>query len=125
MWIQPSGSAVPARVPYWYGMASDVPAYLTVLESSTSGTANRILQRAMYFRVTDANGIPITSVVPEVTAISGGGSVVAVRLVDFLVPGAFSADVVLGRTSGTNTFEIRVGGNLVKTVQITASRTTP
>jgi minor extracellular serine protease Vpr len=123
--IHPSASGVTARVPYWYGVSSGLPAYLTVLYSAESGRPARTLEGAIYFRITDSNGIPITNIEPKISVVSGGGAVVAVRMIDSELPGSFAADLRLGRMPGTNTFEISVEGSLVKTVQISGAWSMP
>jgi hypothetical protein len=51
----------------------------------------------------------------------GGGRVLNVRSVDADIPGAFTADVTLGSTSGTNVFEI-TAGDIKASVRIQATR---
>jgi minor extracellular serine protease Vpr len=107
--IRGTQSDVPARVPYWYAVASNVAAYLTILDSEESGTAGRTIASAIEFRVTDAAGIPLTNIQPTVTVVSGGGSVVRVVSQDEMVPGVWAVTVTLGATPGNNVFRVRVG----------------
>ncbi len=103
-----NGSA-DARVPYWYGVTSTTPVQITGDVSEDSDTPNTLVPEAFSFRVTDAAGIPITSIVPTVTVTAGGGTVRAVQLDDAYVPGLFFVDVRLGKTAGVNTFHVQAG----------------
>jgi len=46
---------------------------------------------------------------PQVTVVSGGGSVLSVYSEDTDVPGLFGVDVQLGPLAGDNVFRITVG----------------
>jgi subtilisin family serine protease len=103
-------SGVESRVPYWYALASDTPAYVTVLDSATTLRRGALVADAVTFHVADASGIVLTDIVPTVTAVSGGGSVVAVVPQNSSSPGAFGLNVRLGPAAGTNVFRITAGG---------------
>jgi hypothetical protein len=112
--IRGSQSGVQERVPFWYGVASGVPATVTpiyVLETDDSATpaAGSRQSDAIEFIVTDASGILLPSVQPTVTAVQGGGSVSSVVSIDSEIPGAFSVAVRLGAKVGANIFEVTVG----------------
>jgi len=115
--IQGTRTDLETRVPYWYAVPSGVPAYLTVLSSRDSGLPGSLLREAFCFRVTDASGIPVLDVQPNVTAASGGGEVVRVASIDEQVPGAYAVNVRLGMEASRNAFQIRVG-ELERTVTI-------
>jgi len=110
--VQGANSGTVARIPYWYGVASPAPAHLTILYvSSATATAGKEVDNAIWFRVTDASGIIVGSVAPQVTATSGGGSVVAVNSIDSSYPGVWSVNLKMGAAAGTsNVFEITAGG---------------
>ncbi len=119
--IQGTQSTVTAQVPYWYAVPTGTPAHITVLDQTATGRAGRVLRHAFYLRVTDTTGIPITDHAPDVAAAVGGGRVLNVRSVDADIPDAFTADVTLGSTSGTNVFEI-TAGDIKASVRIQATR---
>jgi minor extracellular serine protease Vpr len=97
------------RVPWWYAVSGDRPAGITVLEAAASGRRNSTQRDAILFRVTDASGLPLASADVRVHAVSGDGSVVAVRSRDSDVPGLFSVQVRLGPAAGANVFRIEAG----------------
>lgn len=117
--IQGSLSSVITRVPYWYGVASSQPAYITVLYNVGDGgaqTAGSHLRQAVMFRVTDASGIPV-AVTPTVAATSTGAQATALAPTDPYIPDAYSFDVRLSTQPGNNVFQIQAGG-LTATVTI-------
>jgi hypothetical protein len=105
-----SSSGVESRVPYWFAIASVNPAYITVLDSADSARRGTLLSDAVIFHVADASGIVLPGIVPDVSVISGGGSVVSVIPRNDDSPGAFSLNVRLGTAAGTNVFRITAGG---------------
>ena len=112
--IRGSVSGIEARVPYWYGVASDVPATITALyvkgfDDSTDYRAGARVTNAIYFRVTDASGIVIANAQPNVTAFSGGGSIISTVSANRDLPGVFVVAVQLGPRRGDNVFRIAVG----------------
>lgn len=112
-----TNSGVDERVPYWYGVASPVPAHITVLETVDSPQAGTFNQDAVLFRVTDANGMTVTGAHPTATVVDGGGTVGGVSNHDAFLPGVFGLNVTLGPATGANDFEIRVS-TLKQTVTI-------
>jgi hypothetical protein len=108
--IAGANAAVETRVPYWYAVTSGTPARITVLDSTASGNRSSRQPQAIAFRITDASGVPLTNVAPQVTTTAGGGSVTRVYSDDQDSPGLFLVDVRLGATAGTNTFHIQLGG---------------
>ena len=107
--VTAASSGVESRVPYWYGVPSGTPAYITVMEAADTVRAGALVSDAVVFHVADAAGIVIPDVTPEVTAISGGGTVVGVISRNASSPGAFGLNVRVGRTPGTNVFRITAG----------------
>jgi subtilisin family serine protease len=103
-------SGVESRVPYWYGVPSDTPAFITIMEMADTLRPGALVGDAIVFHVADAAGIVIKDVIPTVTAISGGGSVVGVVSRNASSPGAYGLNVRLGRTAGANVFRITAGG---------------
>ncbi len=116
--IQGSASGFVTRVPYWYGVASGQPRYLTILFTSDGGRAGARISDAALFRVSDQSGLPVTDAQPTVTVVSGGGQIISVRSRDAAVPNTFGFNVRLGPRPGPNVFQIQVG-DLTKTVTIT------
>ena len=107
--ITGSSSGTRIQVPYWYGSTSTEPSHVSVLDSLDSARSRSMLRDAIYFRITDASGLPLTTVRPTVTVVSGGGAVRTVNSYDSDIPGLFGVDVQLGSTPGTNVFHIQAG----------------
>ena len=70
--VQGMQSGVITHVPYWYGVPSNQPAHITLLSSTASGSAGARITNAVIFRVTDAVGLPVTTMQPSVTAVTTG-----------------------------------------------------
>ena len=95
------------RIPYWFGVPSDVPHVITWLNPD-DGTSQADSTQYILFRTTDAAGIPV-AIDPTVTPDPDQGNVVSLDNVDSDVPGAWFATVKLSATPGPNNFTIRVG----------------
>ena len=107
--VQGAQSNVAARIPYWYGAPTGIPAHITVLYNASSSeplTAGSRAQDAVVFRVTDASGLPVTDLLPVATSVSGGGTVLALTPYAFGY-NAFALSVQV--TAGTDIFQIQVG----------------
>ncbi len=117
LWIRGGSTAAEIHVPYWYAITSAEPANLTIVHADEEGQAGELLRRAIGIRITDAAGVPITSVPPRVSVVSGGGSVESVVSADQSSPGLFEASVRLGAVAGSNVFRIEAG-DLSKEVTI-------
>ena len=120
--IRGTNSEVEDRLPYWYAVASDVPANLTPLwvigiSNNETPRAGARVNDAIYFRVTDKSGIVLPNATPTVTVVSGGGTVIETVSQNRLYPGVFSASVRLGARRGDNVFRLEVGS--VTPVEIT------
>ncbi|MCX6622920.1 MAG: S8 family serine peptidase [Acidobacteria bacterium] len=107
--ITGAATGVETRIPYWYDVLSGVPAKVIVLSNVDSGRRGSFQQDALLFRITDSAGVPLTSVTPVVTAVSGGGSVRGISSYDLDVPGVYGVTVRLGSVAGTNVFRIQAG----------------
>jgi hypothetical protein len=106
------------RIPYWYGVTSNTPARITVLQSSPSGRRGSLQQNAIQFRVTDSAGMAILGVPAQVTVLTGGGSAQSPVSRDSAYPGVYGVSVRLGLVAGDNTFRIQAG-SLTADVSIT------
>src|SRR5262249_4179192 len=98
-----TGSQV--HVPYWYAVRSDKPAAIAVLSISRP----RQSQDAVRFRITDASGIPMSNLEPEVTVVSGAATVTSVNSRDSLFPGAYGVILNGGVRRGTTVLRIQAG----------------
>jgi len=109
--VQGTNSSVATRIPYWYGVPQGDPAHVTVLDSAGSSgpaTAGSRIPNAVLFRVTDSTGLAVTRVTPQITVVSGGGSVSGLAEVS-IVPNTFTFTVRLGIQPGSNVFQIQAG----------------
>jgi hypothetical protein len=110
---------VAARIPYWYGVASNKPAHITVLYLPTAPPAANVeIEDAIWFRVTDSSGIIDGTVTPVVLVTSGGGSVQSVDSLNSYFPGVWGVNLRLGPTSGASNVFTIVAGALTQTVTI-------
>jgi hypothetical protein len=107
--ITGTNSGTESRVPYWYGVPSDSPAYITIVDSATDLRPGTLVSDAIIFHIADASGIIVRDMTPKVTVVSGGGSVLGVVSKSGASPGAFGVSVRLGRSGGTNVFRITAG----------------
>jgi subtilisin family serine protease len=103
-----SGSEI--RVPYWHGVPSNEPAMISVVQSTTTGGVGSTLRDAVFFRVLDASGLPVTLIEPEIIAETEGAEVVRIRSLNSQFPAVWSADLRLSATPGTVRFRVRAGG---------------
>ncbi len=116
--ITGSASGMQARVPYWHAVSSGVPAAITTLDAVASARRGSTQRDAILLRITDAPGLALTNVLPQVTVVSGNGSVMGVVSYDDEAPGMFGIDVKLGPTAGANVFRVQAG-DVVKEYTIT------
>ena len=82
---------------------------MSILWSDEIGSAGQMITRAIGFRVTDSAGFPLLTPKPDVSAVSGGGSVLSVYSSDKSSPGLFQTTVRLGAAAGDNVFRVSVG----------------
>ncbi len=104
--VRSTRTDVETRVPFWYGVPSNVARQITVFDAPTSG--RRLSEVSFLFRPLDAVGIPTTDA-PAITAVAGEGTVISTESLDDDVPGLYETVVRLGPTGVDNVFEIRVG----------------
>jgi len=110
--IQGAQNPVVALVPYWYGIPSQTPAYVTILDAPTNGRSGS--RQTIFLRPTDAQGIPVNAT-PTVTVASGGGSVIGITSIDDEAPGVYALQVRVA--AGQNVFRI-TAGSITKDVTI-------
>ena len=95
-------------MPYWFGVPSGTPAFVTLLTLSASGAAGSTLSEAAVFRITDAAGLPV-STAAMVTTVSGGGRVNGIAGLGSDYPNDYAITVRLGAQPGSNVFQIQAG----------------
>jgi len=102
--IQITGGSVPLRLPYMFLVGSSTPANLTVLSGDQNvGTVDQVIpDGVMAFKVTDANGEPISGLPVTFTPLNG----VTLSAVSFATDsnGIAQATATLGPTPGV--FEV-------------------
>jgi minor extracellular serine protease Vpr len=113
--VRGTQSDVDTKLPFWYGVPSQVATSITLFDPPTTG--RRSTTQTIYFRPLDAVGIP-TTVSPTVTVVSGGGTVIGTQSLDEDTPGLYAVQVRLGLSRGDNVFEIQVG-SASETITIT------
>jgi hypothetical protein len=104
--VHSAASSIDSRIPYWFGVPSNVPKFITILEQQTTG--KRRSQQFIYYRITDVSGIPVSDT-PTVTVESGDGVVQLTESLDDESPGLIGTAVRLGATAGDNAFRITLG----------------
>jgi minor extracellular serine protease Vpr len=119
--IQGSQSGVQERVPYWYGVPTNVPAnitpvFVTGFDDGAQYNAGARITDAIEFRVTDSSGIIIANPQATVTALPGDptiptvtGTVTGTISIDNQFPGVMRVSVRLSTSPGANIFQIAVG----------------
>ncbi|MCC6857242.1 MAG: S8 family serine peptidase [Bryobacterales bacterium] len=110
--IRAMTSGVETRIPYWYARTPDAPRRITILMTAADNSNPRpgaSLSAAALFRITDASGVPLTDLDPQVTVVSGGGTVLRVVSRDRSFPGVYSFSAQLGPLAGPNVFRITAG----------------
>jgi minor extracellular serine protease Vpr len=104
-----SSTGTVARVPYWLAVRDTRVAGISLL-SLESDEAPGTLIRDFYFRVVDKSGLSLTEPIPQMTVVSGSGTVLSVDLLGGNFPGVYVASMRLGRVAGLNVFKITAGG---------------
>ena len=105
-------------MPYWYAATEYVPASINVVSAITSARRGSLQRDAILFKVLDLSGVNLTNVTPELSAMSGGGSVGSVVVYDTDIPGLYGIDMRLGQVAGINVIRIQAG-SIVTTVSVT------
>jgi len=116
--VHVTGGGADIRIPYWYAVKGRDVAAIPLIGLTATGRPTAQLREAIYFRITDAAGIPLSGILPEVEAIEGGGRVTRVNSLDAESPGLFAASVRLGPEAGVNTFLVKAGDRTLR-VRIT------
>jgi hypothetical protein len=117
--IRGAVSGAEIRVPYWHGVPSNVPFQISVVQSTTTGTVSATVRDAVFFRVLDASGLPVSSLEPEIIPETEGAEVVRIRSLNNQYPAVWSADLRLAATPGQVRFKVRAG-EIERTLSITA-----
>ena len=117
--VQGANTSVTSRVPYWYGVPSDTPQYITVLFADDTATAGTVDPDAILFKITDGFGMPITDAPVNATVVSGTAVIANFGSRDREVPSAYGIDLRFGRRAGSSVIRI-TAGNLTEDVTVTA-----
>jgi subtilisin family serine protease len=107
--VADTSTGLAAHVPYWYGVHSNTPAFITVLNANQGAVQAQSGQDSVLFRVTDASGIALTNIQPVVTVVSGSGVLNGVNSRNSLIPGAFGINLRLGARRSTTVVQIQAG----------------
>jgi minor extracellular serine protease Vpr len=107
--VTSSSSGTRVAVPYWYAANSGTAARITAFDPISTGRRNSLQRDAVYIRITDSAGVPLTDSYPQVTAVSGGGMPRGVHSYDSQIPGLYGIDLQLGPLAGNNVFRIQSG----------------
>jgi minor extracellular serine protease Vpr len=109
-------SGVESRLPFWYGVPSNIARQITIFDPPTVG--RRLSELSFLFRSVDSVGIPTTST-PVMTVLAGDGTVIGIDSLDATTPGVYEAQIRLGPNRVDNVFQIQIGDKST-TVTITA-----
>jgi subtilisin family serine protease len=107
--IQGAKAAIGATVPFWYGVPSSTPGFVTPLYSEPTASVSARVSQAAVFRVTDSAGLPVSTVTPTVSVIAGGGQVLSVAPISGLGSGVYTFTARMGPAPGSNQFQITAG----------------
>ncbi|MBX5495226.1 MAG: S8 family serine peptidase [Bryobacteraceae bacterium] len=108
-------SLVDTRLPYWLGVPSGEVRHITILSAPDEAVPPSTLQ-SIWFRLTDASGIPVTRAQPLASSVQGGGVVLGVEAYPG-VPGTYRLQIRTGTLNGTQTFQISAG-SMSRTVDL-------
>jgi minor extracellular serine protease Vpr len=119
--VQGTQNQTVTSVPYWYGVTSQTAQNVTILYVPTDSlgrpAGRRNSRQPIDLRITDSEGIALP-VMPTVTVVAGGGSVINISSIDSDFPGVLEMLVRLGPAPGDNIFHIDAG-TVSKDVTIT------
>lgn len=104
--VESTGSAVPARVAYWYGVRGQTPVRVSVPAPPSSGRPGDVV--VVRFRVQDAAGLPMEQPEPVGVVEQGDGNIDSI-LQDPLSPGTWAATVRLGPLPADNVYRLTAG----------------
>ncbi|HWC96833.1 MAG TPA: S8 family serine peptidase [Candidatus Sulfopaludibacter sp.] len=102
-------SGTMSHVPYWYGVSSGAAGHITILYTSGAASAGSRISEAVVFRVTDPNGLAVTTP-PTVTALTSGAQVASLSSLNYAIPNAFTFTARLSSNPGGNVYQIQAGG---------------
>jgi hypothetical protein len=111
-YIHVEGTRPNARIhlAYWHAVPSRVPAAIGVMLEHDTGQAGARFETPIVLRISDAQGVAITTPLPTVTDAGGGGTVLALDASDEVHPGTIILRVKLGPTPITwSGFKIQAG----------------
>ena len=108
--VRSSVSNSHARIPYWYGIPSDVVD--NILIADPPETAGRSSLQELFIRPSDASGFAV-DVPLTISVVEGGGSVGRIRRSGSF-PGFWVAEVRLGSQIGANVYEVTAGGKTTR-----------
>lgn len=114
--IQGNNTATDTHLVYWFGIPNTSPYLLTDMGSDTADTHGQTIPAALIFRITDASGIYMGNILPQVTVTysgsfdsngnpvnNGNASVSKVYKYDQYSPGTIATDVKV--STRTNLFD--------------------
>lgn len=112
------------RIPYWYGVPSQNPGYITFLDPPSCSRPGGSLE--VDFRVTDGGGLPVTTITPSATATAGNAAAPTVAPYTYdrfspALPGTFALTTTAA-IAGTQSFSI-VAGSVTQTIDVPISPT--
>lgn len=102
-----SDAGASARLPYWLAVRDTVPRQIALLQPPEKGDTGA--SKTFLMRVLDQSGLALLEPAPSVTAASGGGSVIEVKLLGEPYTGVYRVQVRLGDAAGENVFQIQAG----------------
>ena len=97
--VRIAGATTEIRVAYWYAVKGGEAAAIPLLARTASGCWNGELRNSIYFRVTDAAGVPVP----------GEGAVIGIASLNSESSELFGGDSALRRLGGSDTFRVRAG----------------
>jgi hypothetical protein len=111
------------RLPYWYGVPSQNPVHVTLLDPPPCAKMGASIE--VDFRVTDAAGLPVTTVAPSAVATAGNTSAPAIEPLQLtglspFLPGTYALTTTAPAVSGKQSFTITAGA-AVQNVSIPVS----
>lgn len=112
------------RIPYWYGVPSQSPGYVTFLDPPSCSRPGGSVE--VDLRVTDAGGLPVTASMPTATATAGNTAAPTVAAYTYdrfslPLPGTFAITTTAAMT-GTQSFSV-VAGSVTQTIDVPISST--
>jgi hypothetical protein len=110
-----SASGSTARLPYWMAVRNSEAKAVTILDIPVRGNPGGVVQ--ILFRVTEDSGLSLIDATPEITVVSGSGSILQNTVAGSIYPGVLLARLRLGLEAGINEFKIK-SGKAERTIRI-------